>query len=66
LRIVKSQICKINVFNCDKEKYEFLYSTHKRSVIFSQIEMVDLKEKKRKKITYYLNFKHNNMSYMPS
>jgi len=66
LRIVKSQICKINVFNCDKEKYEFLYSTHKRSVIFYQIEMVDLKEKKRKKITYYLNFKHNNMSYMPT
>jgi len=59
-------VYKINVFNCDKEKYEFLYSTHKRSVIiFSQIEMVDLKEKKRKKITYYLNFKHNNMSYMP-
>jgi len=49
LRIVKSRICKINVFNCDKEKYEFLYSTHKRSVIFYQIEMVDLKEKKRKK-----------------
>jgi len=42
-------VYKINVFNCDKEKYEFLYSTHKRSVIFSQIEMVDLKEKKRKK-----------------
>jgi len=60
-------VYKINVFNCDKEKYEFLYSTHKRSVIiFSQIEMVDLKEKKRKKITYYLNFKHNNMSYMPT
>lgn len=59
-------VYKINVFNCDKEKYEFLYSTHKRSVIFYQIEMVDLKEKKRKKITYYLNFKHNNMSYMPT